>query len=121
MQMPSYSQIAAAGRHGLTIAATIVGTLATLHLISGDQAGKVSDALSQIGTGLASVATGVGTLVGIGSALYAAWTASKSSQIASVAAMPDVQKIVTTSPMTAALPSEKVVLAAAPVSIKPAA
>jgi len=109
MQIPSYSTVAAIGRHVLTAAGSVVATLAFLHLVSGDQAAKVTDALSQIGTGLASLAEGIGTLVGVGSALYAGYTATKSKQIAAVAAMPDVQKIVTTSAVANASPSDKVV------------
>jgi hypothetical protein len=84
MEMPTQSQVYAAGRHVLTASVAIIGTLATMHLISADDAGKITDAFSQIGSGLASVATGVTTLVGIGSAFYAALTASKSHQVAAV-------------------------------------
>lgn len=90
MQMPSQGQVYAAGRHVLTASVAIVGTLATMHLLSADDAGKITDAFSQIGSGLASVATGVTTLVGIGSAFYAALTASRSHQIAAVGALAQV-------------------------------
>lgn len=90
MEMPSFSQIAASGRHVLTAVATVTTTLAALHLISADQAGKITDAFSQISTGATALATGIGALVAVGSALYASWTASKKSQIAAVGAMAQV-------------------------------
>ena len=109
MQLPSYAQAYAVGRHLLTAAGTVVATAAFLHLISGDDAGRIKDALSQIGTGVASLAAGIGTLVSIASASYAAYTASQQHQIASVAAMPEVHEIVATHDVAVAAPSEKVV------------
>lgn len=95
MDTPTYSQVAAVGRHVLTAGATVVTTLAVLHVLSADDASKVNDAFSQIGSGIASLTAGITTLIGVGSGLYAAWTASPFSQIKSVAAMPNVAGVVT--------------------------
>jgi hypothetical protein len=90
MQTPSQAQVIAAGRHVLTAAASIVAFASVMHLISGDEAGKINDALSQIGAGVASIATGVGTLVTVLSGIWAAYTASTSHQVAAVGALATV-------------------------------
>jgi len=90
MDMPTPSQVKAAGRHALTAGAAIVGTLAAMHLITADEAGKITDAFSQIGSGLASLATGLSTIAIVLSGFYASWTASKKSQIAAVGALAQV-------------------------------
>ncbi len=98
----------AAGRHILSASAGAVGMLAAMHLITGDEAGRITDAFHQIGSGIASITAGVTTLVGIASALYASWSATHKSQIAAVAAMPEVKQIVTTPTVAAESPSAKV-------------
>lgn len=84
----------AAGRNVLSAGAGALGMLATLHLISGDEVGKITDAFHQIGTGIASITAGVTTLVGIASAFYAAWSATQKSQMTAVIAMPAVPPVV---------------------------
>lgn len=101
-------QAYAAGRHALTFASGAVMALASFHLISSGDAASATDAVSQIGDGVAKIAAGVTTLVGIGSGVYAAWTASPFRQLLSVASNPAVTKIVAPS-ISASVPSNKVV------------
>ena len=107
------SSVWAAGRHVLTFATGAVTAAAVLHIISGDDAANATNAINQIASGVASVVAGVSTLVGIGSAMYAAYTATHTSQIKAVAANPDVSQIVTTPAIAASIPSPKVVPPAA--------
>jgi hypothetical protein len=89
------SQVAVFSAHVLTYGAGFVSALAAFHLISSGDASKITDAFSQIGSGLVSITAGLTTLAGIASALYAAWKASPLSQVKSVAALPQVSGVVT--------------------------
>jgi len=77
----------AALRHVYTAVAAVTGTLTVVGMSQGD-ATAIGTAIHQIGDGLASIATGVATLVPIVMSAYAGWTATRKSQVASVAAVP---------------------------------
>lgn len=84
MQIPSASQVAAAGRHVVTFVMGGATFLATLHVISSSDTTTISHSVTQISNGLADIIAGVAPLIAIGSALWSAWTASHKSQIAAV-------------------------------------
>lgn len=84
MALPTQNQVVAAGRHLLTFAAGGIATAAALHAISPADATSATNALTQIGTGLASLIAGITTLIGVASGAYAAWSASPFSQIFAV-------------------------------------
>lgn len=108
--MPTEAQLLAAGRNVASAVSGGVVVLAALHVISADDVGKVTDAFNQIGSGLASVLGGITALVTVAAPIWAAYTASHSSQLAAVAASPDVQKVVMASKALAdAVPNDKVV------------
>lgn len=67
----SQHQVAVVGTHVATAAATIVATLGFAHVISPADVNNASQAISQISDGLGKVMAGAGTLIGIGSAVYA--------------------------------------------------
>ena len=74
-------------RHFYTAAGIGTAVLIAVGMSQGD-ATKLGEAVHQIGEGLASVAMGVTTLVGMASAAYAGWSATRKSQVAAVAAVP---------------------------------
>lgn len=84
MDAPTQGQVIAAGRHLLTFVAGGIATAATLHVITPADATSATNALNQIGTGIASVIAGVTALIGVASGAYAAWSASPFSQIFAV-------------------------------------
>jgi Flp pilus assembly protein TadG len=84
MNMPTQAQFAAAGRHALTFSMGATAAVAALHVISGDQASTITTSVTQIGNGVAQIATGLAPLIALATGAYAAWTASRKSQIAAV-------------------------------------
>jgi tetrahydromethanopterin S-methyltransferase subunit D len=103
------AQSIAFGRHVLTFAMGGVTVAAALHVINANDAANASQAISDIGTGLAKVIAGLTTLIGLVSAFYAAWSASPFSQLLAVSENPSVEKVVvTTSALANAVPSDKV-------------
>jgi hypothetical protein len=84
---------------GLGIAGSLITTLA---LLPPDQLQALIAAVHQIGDGFEGVLAGVGVLVGIGSALYARFTAKPESQVAAVEAQGNV--VVPVSDRSAAAP-----------------
>lgn len=94
MDVPTKSQVIAAGRHALTFAMGGITAAAALHVISPSDATSATAAVNQISAGLASIIAGLTTLVGIASGLYAAWSASPLSQIFAV------KKLATDTPTT---------------------
>lgn len=93
MNLPSQSQVNAAGRHVLTFAMGGVASAAALHVISAGDATTISNSISQISTGVADIAAGLAPIIAIVSAWYAAWSASHKSQIASVNAIDGVKVV----------------------------
>jgi|SRR6185437_6860051 len=109
MALPNTAQTVAFARHILTFAAGGVTILAALHVLSGGDASSATQALNEIGDGVTKVIAGVGTLIGIVSGVYAAWSASPLAQLLAVSKNPTVEKVVVTSPAVAnAVPSDKV-------------
>ena len=96
-------QVYALGRQALTFSMGVVAAGAATHIFSGGQSESATQALNQISTGVESIIAGATTLIGIGSAVYAAWSASPLNQVKAAAAViaPTGGKIVTT-PMVAA-------------------
>ena len=86
-------QVSAFMRHvysGLGVATAVLGAVG---LSQGDTT-ALGLAVHQIGDGIVSIATGIGTLVPIASGLYAAWTASHKSKTQSIAADPQTPPLV---------------------------
>lgn len=92
--VPTLGMATSFGRHVLTYSMGAVTMAVAVHAVSPEQGASITKAVTDIGSGIASITGGVTTLVAIGSALYAAWSAAPSSQIKAVAAQPDVAKIV---------------------------
>lgn len=107
--MITFSQFTAFGRNAVSYVAGAVTALVSFGLLSNADGGKITEALTQIVTGVTTAAGGTATLVSIVAALYAARTASPASQIAAAAANPDVKKIVTSAKTADASTSDKVV------------
>jgi len=84
MQVPTQAQVLAGGRHVISFAAGIVAGGAALHAISPTDATNATNAITQIGTGFASIVAGVSTLVAVVSGAYATLSASPLWQIFAV-------------------------------------
>lgn len=82
-------------------AAVAVGILG-FNAINQDQVSQLFDAMKQLGTALSSALTALGTIAGIGSAVYGAWKASRAQQTKTVASTPGVQVHVDVSPSSPA-------------------
>lgn len=87
-------QIAVVGTHVATASAAIIATLGFAHVISPADVNNAGQAISQISDGLGKVMAGVGTLIGIGSGVYAFITsgplASLFRSAKAIAASPDL-------------------------------
>jgi len=85
-------------RHIITAAGSVLATLAVLHIMTGDQAKNVSDALSSIGNGLVQIMAAVGVIAPIVSGIFASFAASPSAKLSSIANQvandPAIQKII---------------------------
>lgn len=76
MNLPTEHQIVVAGTHVATAAATAVATLGMVHLLSPADVSNATGAISQITEGVGKIMAGVGTLIAIGSGVYATIMAS---------------------------------------------
>ena len=76
MNLPNQDQVLASGRHVITFAGGAVTMFAALHLITGGDAESAAKALSQIGHGFSEIIAGAGTLIAIGSGVFAALSAN---------------------------------------------
>lgn len=108
MNLPTLGQASAFGRHVLSYAMGATTAAVALHVLSGEQGTSVAGAISQIASGIASITGGVATLVSVGAAVWAAWSASPLRQLLAAAANPQVAKIVAPA-IADAVPSDKVV------------
>jgi hypothetical protein len=81
MNFPTQDQVLASGRHVVTFASGGVTMFAALHLITGGDATSAANALNQIGHGFSEIVAGGGTLIAIGSGLFAAFSASPLLQL----------------------------------------
>ena len=95
IKLPSVDSVNAILRHVYTLTAGVVATLAIVGVSQGDQT-AIGDAVHKIGDGIASIIAGLGILVPIVSALFAAKSASKVSQAAAVATTPGLKVVPTT-------------------------
>ena len=94
VQLPSTSQMIAVGRHVATSAATVVTVLSVLHILTGDQAQTVNNSIGQIVQGVGLIWAGLGPIIAIGSALWAAYAQSMTSHIKAVNNAPNGAKVV---------------------------
>ncbi len=107
MNLPNLAQAAAFGRHVVSYSMGVVTALAATHIASPDQAQSAGDAINQISSGIASIVTGVTTLVAFGSAIWATVSAGIKAQIAAVQAHPSAQVTVTDPKLAAGIPGVK--------------
>ena len=108
--MPDKSQAISFGRHVVSYSAGAVSAAVMLHVISGDQGQGLTAAITQISTGVASIAAGVATLASIGMGV---WAAIKQSPFATLLSASKVlgtqgQIIVKDPKLAAALPDNVV-------------
>lgn len=113
MNLPSSAQVHSALRHVYTATAAAGATAIALG-VSPQTWEKVSQAVQQIGDGVASIAAGLSTLVPIAMAAYAAWSASRKKRMQDLSGDPEIRKIETVpgtpaAAEAAAIPSAKVV------------
>jgi hypothetical protein len=109
ISFPTGAQLAAFGRHVVSYGAGAVTAGVAIHFLSPDQGSQITQALTGIVNGVNSIVGGVATLIAVGSGIYAAWTASPSSQIKAVAKNPDVSKVIAAPTVANSIPSNKVV------------
>lgn len=100
----SLDQLLAAGRN---VASAAAGAAVTFGVLKGIDAQNLVAALNQISNGVTQIATGLGVIVGIVAPIWAAWRASKTAQVATVQAMPDMQVATTNAAVAAAVPDVK--------------
>lgn len=81
MRMPTQAEVAAAGRHVATMAATAIGTLASVKLLSGGDAASLQASIDQISHGVAEIVAGVAAMSVAISAAYAALSANPMVQL----------------------------------------
>jgi hypothetical protein len=97
----NWNQTASFGRHVITFAMGGITFAAALGLLDGSHATDATQAIQQISSGVSLVIAGATTLIGLASGLWATWSASPFSQLASVAKNPQVAQVVVTSPALA--------------------
>lgn len=99
-------QVSSFMRHVYTVAGTIAAIVGGASFLDQQTVNSILAAVHQIGDGVVSIATGVGTLIPIASGLYAAWSASHKSKLVSIATdpqtAPQVKQVVTAALATAA-------------------
>ena len=71
MNLPTQHQLVVAGTHIATSAATVVATLGMVHVLTPSGVSDAGQAISQISDGFAKIMTGAGTLIALGSGIYA--------------------------------------------------
>jgi hypothetical protein len=96
----SAAQVNAFMRHVYTVLGSVLGTIVILGFVTQGDATGITNAIHQIGDGVASIAAGVAALVPIVSGIYAARSASLKSQVAAVQASP-VAQVITSDPKLA--------------------
>lgn len=115
MNMPTSDQVNSALRHVYTAAGTATAVLVMVGLSQGD-ATTIGNAVHQIGDGVASIIAGIGALIPIASALYAAWSASPFSKLISMKKNPEIAKVeavpgTPTAALADAIPGNKITIA----------
>jgi len=92
MQWPTSEEINSVLRHVYTGVSVLTATLAAVGLSQGNVT-ALGQAIHQIGDGVASIAIGVGTLIPIASALYAAYKQSPWSKMMHLNNSPDIKQV----------------------------
>lgn len=76
MRLPTKDEVLAFSRHAGTSAASVVGTLAALKIISGGDASSLQSSIDQISHGVAEIVTGVSALGAAAMGIFAALSAN---------------------------------------------
>lgn len=76
MNLPTQDQVFAFGRHIITAAASVIGTLATVKLVSGGDAQSLQTSLDHISHGFSEIVAAVAVMVTTVSGIYASLSAN---------------------------------------------
>ena len=71
MNLPTTHQVAVAGTHVATAAAATIATLGFVHFLSPSQVTDATQAIGLITDGVGKIMAGMGTLIALGSGIYA--------------------------------------------------
>ena len=115
MQLPTTDQVNSALRHVYTAVGTATAVLVLVGLSQSD-ATNLGVAVHKIGDGIASIIAGIGMLVPIASAVYAAWTASPFSRLMSAKKNPEIAQVfavpgTATAALADSIPGNKITVA----------
>lgn len=95
MNIPTQSQVFAAGRHAFSFGAGVIATAAMWGLVSQTDSATLSEALTHLGNGASEMAKGVTAIIGVIIPLYTAWraahNASPAEQVKSVISLPPAE------------------------------
>jgi multisubunit Na+/H+ antiporter MnhB subunit len=105
MNLPNQNQVAAVGRHVLTAVGAITAFASAMALLTPGEAANVVSGFQHLSNAASEFMLGIGTLIPVGSALWAAWTASRKSVVQSAASIPGTT-VVTTAALAAATPNQ---------------
>lgn len=86
-------QINVAVRYAVTSASSVIATLVALHFISDGDATTISNALTQIGTGISSIVAGVTALIPFAMAILGLLKSTQKAKIADVKAITNVDVV----------------------------
>ena len=112
MELPTQSQVVAFGRHVVSYSAGALSAGVVLHVVSQGQANDAGNAITQISTGVASIAAGLTTLASVAMGIWAAWKSSPFAQLLQASKVLGTQgKIVVNDPKLAAALPDNVVAA----------
>jgi hypothetical protein len=107
-----WDQYKAAGKHVASYAAGGLTVAVAMGLLTSSQSADANADINSIVDGLQSVLKGVAGLIAVATPIYTAWMAAHNAspqvKLNSVAAMPEVKKIITTPEVADATPSAKV-------------
>lgn len=106
MNLPTTNQVTAATRHVASFAAGAIAMFGLSTKINPDQ---VQVLITNVGTLVSDLVVVIGLVTPMIAGYMASRSASPASQLAAVAANPDVKQVITTAPVAAAQPSSKVV------------
>lgn len=112
MRWPTADETNAALRHIYTGVGVATATLVLVGLSQGD-ATSIGNAVHQIGSGIASIVAGVGTLISVGSALWAAWSSSPFARLLQANNNPEIKQVIAvpgtqTAELAKQIPGDKV-------------
>jgi hypothetical protein len=110
ISMPDKGQVIAFGRHAVSYSAGAISAAVMLHALSPSEGSSATNAITQISTGVASIAAGVTTLVSIAMGI---WAALKSGPFATLLSASKVigtqgQIVLKDAKLAAALPANVV-------------